>query len=106
MGPGDNMHWCHNVGLTHWDGGEKKTRCSTTYRERSAMFFAPVILRAAKEWGPDFNQKVAGFLADGMAHAGSWLDVHETQGLEAFGPIYDRVVIGDLRAEEGIIITP
>ena len=32
--------------------------------------------------------------------------IHETQGLQAFAPIYDRVVIGDLRAEEGIIITP
>ena len=107
---GDNMHWCHNVGLTHWDDSETKKdpAAAQLIVERSAMFFAPGhIARRAKEWGAlDFNQKVAGFLADGMAHAGSWLDVHETQGLEAFGPIYDRVVIGDLRAEEGIIITP
>ena len=107
---GDNMHWCHNVGLTHWDDSETKNdpAAAQLIAERSAMFFAPGhIARRAKEWGAlDFNQKVAGFLADGMAHAGGWLDVHETQGLEAFRPIYDRVVIGDLRAEEGIIITP
>jgi hypothetical protein len=41
-----------------------------------------------------------------MANAGGWIQVHETQGLAQFGPIYDRVVKGDMRAEEGIIITP
>lgn len=107
---GDNMRWCHNVGLTHWDDSETKDNpaAAQMIRDRSAMFFAPGhIERRAKEWGAmDFNQKVAGFLADGMAHAGAWMQVHETAGLAAFAPIYDRVVKGDLRAEEGIIITP
>ena len=107
---GENMRWCHNVGLTHWDDSETKNdpAAAQLIRDRSAMFFAPGhIERRAKEWGAvSFNQKVAGFLADGMAHAGNWMDVHETQGLAQFAPIYDRVVKGDLRAEEGIIITP
>lgn len=107
---GDNMIWCHNVGLTHWDDSETKDdpAAGQFIRERSAMFFAPGhIARRAKEWGSvDFNEKVAGFLADGMVHAGNWIDVHETSGLAQFGPIFDRVVKGDLRAEEGIIITP
>jgi hypothetical protein len=107
---GENMRWTHNVGLTHWDDSETKQdpAAAQMIQERSAMFFAPGhIARRAKEWGAmDFNQKVAGFLADGMAHASGWMDVHETQGLAAFAPIYDRVVKGDMRAEEGIIITP
>jgi hypothetical protein len=107
---GDNMLWCHSVGLTHWDDSETKKdpAAAQLIQERSAMFFAPGhIARRTKEWGAmDFNEKVAGFLAEGMAHAGGWIQVHETQGLAQFGPIYDRVVKGDMRAEEGIIITP
>lgn len=107
---GDNMRWCHNVGLTHWDDSENKNdpASAQVIRDRSAMFFAPGhIARRAEEWGAlDFNQKVAGFLADGITHANGWIDVHETQGLAAFGAVYDRVVKGDLRAEEGIIIRP
>lgn len=107
---GDNMLWCHSVGLTHWDDSETKKDpiAAQMIQERSAMFFAPGhIARRAKEWGAvDFNQKVAGFLAEGMAHAGGWMKVHETKGVAQFEPIYDRVVKGDLRADEGIIITP
>ena len=107
---GDNMLWCHNVGLTHWDDSSTKDdpAAAQLIRDRSAMFFAPGhIAMRAKEWGAtSFNQKVAGFLEGGMQHARVWMDVHETQGLAAFADIYARVVKGDLRAEEGIIITP
>lgn len=107
---GDNMCWCYNVGLTHWDDSKTKNdpAAAQLIQERSAMFFAPGhIARRAKEWGATtFNQKVAEFLAEGMAHAGGWMQVHETKGLSQFGPIYDRVVKGDMLAEEGIIITP
>ena len=51
---GDNMHWCHNVGLTHWDDSETKNdpAAAQLIAERSAMFFAPGhIARRAKEWG-------------------------------------------------------
>ncbi|MDA8712489.1 DUF2855 family protein, partial [Alphaproteobacteria bacterium] len=91
------------------DSESKKDPAAAQFIEqRSAMFFAPDhIARRAKEWGPlEFNQKVAGFLADGMAHAGGWMLVHETKGLAQFEPIYARVVKGDMRAEEGIIVTP
>ena len=107
---GENMRWCHNVGLTHWDTSEeqKDPAAAQIIRDRSAMFFAPGhIQRRAKEWGAlDFNAKVADFLAGGMAHAQNWMDVKETQGLENFGSIYDAVVAGDMRAQEGLIILP
>jgi hypothetical protein len=107
---GENMRWCHNVGLTHWDTSEaqKDPAVAQIIRDRSAMFFAPGhIQRRAREWGAlDFNAKVADFLAGGMAHAQNWMDVKETQGLENFGSIYDAVVAGDMRAQEGLIILP
>jgi hypothetical protein len=107
---GDDMRWCHNVGLTHWDTSEaqKDPAAAQIIRDRSEMFFAPGhIQRRAKEWGAlDFNAKVAGFLAGGIAHAQNWMDVKETQGLENFGTIYDAVVAGNMRAKEGLIILP
>ena len=107
---GDNMLWCHNVGLTHWDDEAYKSDpvADQIIRDRSAMFFAPGhIERRAKEWGGlSFNQKVAGFLQGGIQHANTWMNVHETSGLDNFTEIYARVVAGDLRPEEGIIILP
>ena len=107
---GDNMLWCHNVGLTHWDDEAYKSdpAADQIIRDRSAMFFAPGhIERRAKEWGGlSFNQKVSGFLQGGIQHANTWIQVHETSGLDNFAEIYARVVAGDMRPEEGIIILP
>lgn len=107
---GDNMKWCHNVGLTHWDDTETKKdpAAAQIISERSAMFFAPGhIQRRAKEWGAvDFNTKVASFLASGMAHAEDWMHVKQINGLSDFAPVYDAVVRGDMTASEGLIILP
>ncbi len=107
---GDNMRWCHNVGLTHWDDSDTKNdpAAAQLIRERSEMFFAPGhIQRRAAEWGAaDFNAQVADFLSGGIAHARGWMDIKETQGLDKFSPIYEAVVRGDIRAHEGLIILP
>jgi hypothetical protein len=107
---GEHMRWCHNVGLTHWDtsGGQGDPAAGQIIRDRSEMFFAPGhIQRRAKQWGAlDFNAKVADFLAGGIAHAEHWMDVKETQGLDNFCAIYDAVVAGDMRANEGLVILP
>ncbi len=107
---GEDMRWCHNVGLTHWDTSEaqKDPAAAQIIRDRSEMFFAPGhIQRRAKEWGAlDFNAKVAGFLAGGIEHAQTWMEIKEIQGLEPFGPIYDAVVAGNMQAKEGLIILP
>lgn len=107
---GDNMLWCHNVGLTHWDNSatQKDGDAARIITERSAMFFAPGhIERRAKDWGAlDFNTKVADFLAAGMAHAEGWMQVKETAGLANFVTIYNAVVQGDMKANEGLIVRP
>ena len=106
---GDNMRWCHNVGLTHWDDSDTKNspEAEKIIRDRSAMFFAPAhIQRRASEWGAvEFNAKVAAFLSGGMAQAEGWMQVKEIAGLQAFAPIYDAVVAGKIKPEEGLIVT-
>ncbi len=105
---GDNMRWCHNVGLTHWDDNQNDTAADKRIRERSAMFFAPGhIQRRASEWGAaEFNRRVAAFLADGMMHARDWMQVTEINGLENFQDIYDKMLAGNVTPQEGIIIKP
>ena len=105
---GDNMRWCHNVGLTHWDDSETKDDPNATkiIRDRSAMFFAPGhIAQRSKEWGADaFNEKVTEFLAGGMAHARDWMEIKEVAGLENFKATYEAVLAGDIQPHEGIIV--
>ena len=105
---GDNMRWCHNVGLTHWDDSDTKQSAAAAniIRDRSAMFFAPAhIQRRASEWGAvEFNAKVAAFLGGGMAQAEGWMQVKEIAGLAAFAPIYDAVVVGKMQPAEGLIV--
>ena len=107
---GDNMKWCHNVGLTHWDDSAAKQdpAAKQIISERSAMFFAPGhIQRRASEWGAvAFNDKVAAFLAGGVAHAQNWMQIKQIDGLAHFAPVYDAVVRGDMTASEGLIILP
>lgn len=107
---GDNMRWCHNVGLTHWDDSETKKDPLATQmiQDRSAMFFAPGhIQRRAKELGADaFNANVMQFMLAGIAHGGNWLTVKETEGLAHFGTVYDALVSGNINAAEGMIIRP
>jgi hypothetical protein len=107
---GDNMLWCHNVGLTHWDNRENQNNSSDDpfIQERSAMFFAPEhIAQGVKELGAlEYNKKVAGFLNDGITHANGWMQVTQTNGLSQFAQVYDRVVRGDMHAKVGNIIIP
>ncbi len=105
---GDNMRYCHNVGLTHWDDSKTKSDPNAVkiIRERSAMFFAPShIQRRAAEWGAvAFNEKIAEFLAGGMAHAREWMQVKEIDTLQSFQPTYDAVIAGSMTPREGLIV--
>ena len=106
---GDNMKWCHYVGLTHWeetDGNDEAA--AQLIQERSAMFFAPGhIQRRAGEMGTDaFNAAVGEFVMKGIEHGHGWMQVKETNSLAAFKPVYDAMVSGNMNAQDGQIICP
>ncbi len=107
---GDNMRWCHNVGLTHWDDTDTKAdpHANKINRNRSAMFFAPGhIQKRVAEWGADgWAKRSQAFVKGGVEHASNWIDVKETNGLAAFQAVYAKTVAGHMTPKEGLIILP
>lgn len=105
---GDNMRWCHNVGLTHWDdpANPQEPSLPPLIRDRSAMFFAPGhIAERSKELGTDeWNRRMASFTQGALADAAKWLAVREIEGLGAFLRTYDAVVTGSVNAREGLVV--
>ncbi len=99
----DNMRFCSNVGLTHWDQPQVAEGIIT---ERSKMFFAPShINRRLTEWGQDlFDQKSRQFFAETTTKSSRWLKIHELEGTEGLASVYSDVCQGKLAADAGIII--
>jgi len=102
---GDNMKWCINVGLTHWDKAAPKPK-DGIITERSEFFFAPGhIQRRLKEWGPaGFDQKTAAFMMDTATKTKEWLTYRKIDGLAGMAAIHQAVCEGKIAANEGLIV--
>lgn len=100
---GDNMKFCSNVGLTHWD--EQKGG-SGFIAERSEIFFAPShIQKRMQEWGPDgFTQKSSSFLAKTAGKCSDWLEINTIDGLQGLADIYVDVCEGRIAANQGLVV--
>ncbi len=100
----DNMHFCSNVGLTHWDNAQPG---AGYIQERSEMFFAPSqIQKRMKEWGPEkFQQKSSEFIMRTSLKSRSWLTMNNIAGLDGLNEIYGEVCQGKIPPEQGIIVS-
>ncbi|MDO6558776.1 DUF2855 family protein [Paraglaciecola chathamensis] len=100
---GDNLTYCINVGLTHWDEFSAE---NATESDKSEFFFAPAhIQKRMKDWGPHgFEQRTTGFMAQTAMKCRSWLEVKELNGLEGLAQVYGQVCAGKIPPEQGLII--
>ncbi len=100
---GDNMKYCSNVGVTHW---EDNAMGEGFIKERSAMFFAPGhIQKRTAEWGPGvFDQKAFTFWRDAAVQSREWLKLKHFDGLKDFAGTYDDVRNGALAPRDGVIV--
>lgn len=101
----DNMRYCSNVGVTHWEDNEMG---ADFIRERSEMFFAPGhIQKRSQDWGKGvFEQKSFAFWQDAAGKSRDWLSVQEAKGIEGLQQYYDEVREGRLAPKQALIIKP
>ena len=100
---GDQMRYCCNVGLTHYEDNE---RGPDFIRERSAMFFAPGHMqKRTKELGPGvFEQNAFAFWRDAAIKSRDWLSISHANGAEAIAPVYHRLLDGHVPPSEGCVV--
>ena len=100
---GDNLKYCINVGLTHWDEFSASHAAESA---RSEFFFAPRhIQKRLQDWGPaGFEQRTTGFLADTAMKCRAWLEVKELKGLKDLAQMYEQVCAGKIPPKQGLII--
>ncbi|MEM7105835.1 MAG: DUF2855 family protein [Bacteroidota bacterium] len=101
----DNMKWCINVGITHWDKASVKPK-EGVITKRSEFFFAPGhIQRRMKEWGPaGFDQKTSAFIMETAIKTQEWLTYNKVDGLTEMAKIHQAVCEGKVPANEGYIV--
>lgn len=100
---GDNMKYCINVGLTHWDANESN---ELEVSQRSEFFFAPSrIQKRMKEWGPgEFAKRSGGFIQKAAMQSRSWLKPIKLQGLNDLQERFVDIANGRIAPNEGLII--
>lgn len=100
---GDNMRYCSNVGVTHYDENEMGPNF---IRERSAMFFAPGhIQKRAADWGPGvFEKRAFVFWRDAAIKSRSWLKFDKAIGMKGLEAAFNRVLKGESSPDRGVIV--
>ncbi|WP_419907540.1 DUF2855 family protein [Hoeflea sp.] len=100
---GDNMRYCSNVGVTHWDDNEMGPGF---VRDRSAMFFAPGhIQKRATDWGPGaFEEKAFAFWRAAAEKSRSWLTYQAVDGLSGAESVFDGLVAGSVSPHTGLVV--
>jgi hypothetical protein len=100
---GDNMRYCSNVGVTHYDDNEMGPKF---IRERSAMFFAPGhIQKRASDWGPGvFEKKAFVFWRDAAIKSREWLKFDRAIGMNGLEAAYSKILAGGASPDRGVIV--
>jgi hypothetical protein len=100
---GENMVYCINVGLTHWEDASAEPLFGP---DKCEFFFAPShIQKRMKDWGPiGFEQKTGEFLTNTALKSREWLKVEKNAGIEGLAEIYSDVLEGKVAPEKGIVI--
>lgn len=100
---GDNLAFCLNVGLTHWDKAGQDTGIPQEKRE---FFFAPShIQMRMKEWGPaEFEKRSSGFVLQATQQSAQWMQLVNLTGVAALADVYPDVCGGTLAPEKGLVV--
>ena len=100
---GDNMRYCANVGVTHYDQTQMGPQFISA---RSATFFAPGhIQKRRSDWGPGvFEQKSFRFWRDAALRSRAWLRIEPFAGMEGLKTAYRGVLEGTSTPDRGVVV--
>ncbi len=100
---GENMRYCINVGLTHW---QQAQAAAAVDKSLSEFFFAPShIQQRMQDWGAEtFASKSGAFLQQSIARSRDWLHTRELDGLTGLSGVYADVCQGRIAADTGLIV--
>lgn len=100
---GENMRFCSNVGLTHWD---EPQQAEGIIQERSEMFFAPShIQQRIKEWGhEEFDRRSMKFVMHSSAMSRQWMKIKTLEGVKGLESVYADVCDGKIAPDQGLIV--
>ena len=104
---GDNMLFCSNVGLTHWEEvADRQGAAAGLNHQRSEFFFAPGhIQQRMADWGPQgFADKSTAFLQSSTQQSRDWLKVDHLQGLKGLSDVFQDVAEGRAAPDRGLIV--
>lgn len=101
---GDNMRYCSNVGVTHY---EANSMGPGFIAERSAMFFAPGhIQKRASDWGPgEFEKRALAFWKDAAVRSRCWLTFERIRGGDALEEAYHEIREGRSSPDKAVIVS-
>jgi len=100
---GDNMRYCANVGVTHYDESKMGPHFIA---ERSAMFFAPGhIQKRRTDWGPGvLEKKMFLFWHEAALRSREWLKFDRLAGIAGLETAYRRVLSGESAPDRGVVV--
>ena len=96
----ENIVYNCMVGKSHWEGGSPP---KINVGAPPIMFFAPdQAQKRVKEWGPDgFAKNLGASWIPFLEDAKDWMKIEKHEGVEAFTPIYNALLRGEIPAHIG-----
>jgi hypothetical protein len=103
---GDSLTYSCAVGGTHWDQLAQPKTASDTPGPKPTLFFAPAqAKKRATEWGPDqLQMRIGKAWLSFQPTLDDWMHVMQFSGAQALAGVYEDLLAGRSKADQGYVI--
>jgi hypothetical protein len=103
---GDGLTYSCAVGGTHWDQLAQPKTASDTPGPKPTLFFAPAqAKKRATEWGPDqLQMRIGKAWLSFQPTLDDWMHVMQFSGAQALAGVYEDLLAGRSKADQGYVI--
>lgn len=101
---GDSLMYSCAIGGTHW---EETSNGVAIPGPKPVFFFAPSqIAKRGKDWGKEvLNERISAALDRFITDSQRWMNIQTSSGADAIVNVYDQLVSGNVRPEDGHILS-